>query len=88
MITHFSKPWADLSALEVMIFNQNNITEIPSRAFKPPFGLQKFLTKVYFSGKSIKKLGSNVFTVFPNLNAIYFNKTSIECISENASENF
>ena len=61
----------------------NNITEIPSNAFKNRQGQMKIITMY---GQSIRKIGENVFSNFKNLERIHLIHTSIDFIPENAFE--
>ena len=63
--------------------SDTNITEIPSNAFKNKQDQMKIIS---FSGKSIKKIGENVFSNFKNIERIDLIRTSIDFIPENTFE--
>ena len=68
---------------EFITMNDNNITEIPTKAFK---NKQDHLTYLYIKGKSIQKLGNNAFSGLKGLFFLSLESTSIELIPENAFE--
>ena len=61
----------------------NNITEIPSYAFK---NRQDQLKTIAIYDESIKRIGENIFSNLKNLDAINLIQTSIDFISENTFE--
>ena len=64
----------------------NNITEIPSNAFRNIVGKQDHLREIDIAGASIRKLGNNVFSQLKNLENFFIMDTSIDFIPENAFE--
>ena len=68
---------------QIFYLADNNITEIPSNAFKHK---QDHMRAVTFQGSSIKKLGNNVFSNYKDLEVITIFRTLIDSIPENAFE--
>ena len=68
--------------IEDISLSFNNITEIPSNAFKPINGYQKNLKRLLF-GDSFKRIGTSPFFNLDNLDDLVFN-TDLESIPENA----
>ena len=72
--------------LELLYLQHNDITEIPSNAFKNLMGYQDRLSMVVISGKSIKKIGSRPFSPLRRLTHLIISYTSIDYIPEYAFE--
>ena len=70
---------------EIVLIN-NNITEIPSYAFKSNNTNQDSLKVIYLNGNSIKKIGKNAFSTLRNLVILTIYQTLIENIPEYAFE--
>ena len=72
--------------LEELQLIDNNITEIPSNAFKSIIGYQDKLNILIIGGKSIEKIGSRPFYQLSALTSLHIYNTSIESIPEYAFE--
>ena len=65
---------------------KNNITEIPSNAFKDAVSKQDQLIQLLFGDSSLRKLGNNAFSQLKNLSLLDLTYSWINFIPENAFE--
>ena len=70
--------------IEKISLSNVNITEIPSKAFKPLNGYQNNLRELYFTGKSFTKLGSKAFSQINNLKILSFEQVTFQQIPDKA----
>ena len=72
--------------VEYIYLINNNITEIPEKAFQRTVGYQEKLTDLVLMGKSINKLGNHAFYHLRKLTNLYIENTSLTYIPEYALE--
>ena len=70
--------------LQTLYVQGNNITEIPTNAFRPTVGNQDKLTNLHIIGDKVKKIGDNAFASLNSLQYLGIFDTSIDSIPEYA----